>query len=64
MISLEPIRIAELIGFVISFAQLWVIWSGIRQMSQASSDRAIKEDNRHAEAMESLRTLIERTAPA
>ena len=33
-------------------------------MGQASVERADKENNRHKEAMEALKTLIERTAPA
>ena len=64
MIFLEPIRISELIGFIIAAAQLGLIWHGLRQMGSASAERADKENNRHEEAMEALKTLIERTAPA
>lgn len=78
MIEFEPLKIAELIGplvtFVVGMGQIGMIWRGIAQMRRASENRDQQhEENmtalraligqQHEENMTALRALIERTAP-
>ena len=48
----------------IGIGQIAVVWYGIRVMQRAGAQRAREQDQRHAESMRALETLIERTAPA
>ena len=49
---------------MIGIGQIAVVWYGIRVMQRAGAQRAREQDQRHAESMRALETLIERTAPA
>ena len=49
---------------MIGIGQVAVVWYGIRVMQRAGAQRAREQDQRHAESMRALETLIERTAPA
>ena len=47
---------------IIGTAQVGIVWHGIRAMQRMGSQRAREQDQRHAESMRALETLIERTA--
>ena len=49
---------------MIGIGQIAVVWYGIRVMQRAGAQRVREQDQRHAESMRALETLIERTAPA
>jgi len=51
-------------ALTIGIGQIAVVWYGIRVMQRAGAQRAREQDQRHAESMRALETLIERTAPA
>ena len=51
-------------ALMIGIGQIAVVWYGIRVMQRAGAQRAREQDQRHAESMRALETLIERTAPA
>ena len=61
MISYEPIRIAELLGLIISATQTFLIFYGIRVMDKNSGMRAIDSERKHEESMVALKELIKRT---
>ena len=59
------------ISLGIGLGQIGILWIGIRAMNRSSDERAAARaeaaranDQRHAEAMRALETLIARTAPA
>ena len=58
MIILEPVRIAELIGYFLSFAQLGLIWFGLLQMKWGTERREEESKRQHEESMAALNTLI------
>ena len=46
----------------VGLIQAGIVWSGIRAMQRAGEQRATEQDQRHAEAMRALETLIARSA--
>ena len=48
-------------ALAIGIGQIAVVWYGIRAMQRAGAPRAAEQDQRHAEAMQALETLIART---
>ena len=52
------------VALLVGLLQCGLIGWGLWTMNRANHARAKREDQRHEEAMITLRTLIERTAPA
>ena len=49
----------ETLSLIVSAAAVSSIWFGIWQMRRAGDQRSAREDTRHAEAMTTLRALVQ-----
>jgi len=65
-VSNNHVLVSLIIGvgsLLIGLAQVAVVWHGINEMAKATKIRAADQDQRHQEAMTSLRTLIKQSRP-
>ncbi len=65
-VSNNHVLVSLIIGvgtLLIGLAQVAVVWHGINEMAKATKIRAADQDQRHQEAMTSLRALIKQSRP-
>ena len=59
----ETMTAYEIVTSVFWGGQLLLIDMGLVQMGRASKERMNREDKRHTESMEALKSIMENTAP-